>query len=487
MGNRMHEGKALVDALARRFGARVIETHISWVIVCADRVYKLKKPLRTAFLDYSTPELRERFCKEEVRVNQAMAPSLYLGVVRITGSAAAPEIDGPGPVLDHAVSMRRFPDGALFSERMAADTLTATDVDAFAAMLAAVHSRSPRLQRGGGGQRAPTHRRALAALEGAGPLFSEAQAQHLRQWLDEGARMLLPAWRERRRGGHVRECHGDLHLANVLMLDGRPAAFDAVEFDPALRWIDVAEDAAFPAMDFAARGRPDLCWRFLNAWLDATGEHASAGVLRYALVYRALVRAQVERLRTEGAGPAAAYAAAALDWSRPAVPRLVITHGLPGSGKTFQSQALIEQQGAIRVRSDVERKRLFGMGALESSRARGVDIYSGPATEKTYARLFELAGQVLDAGFSAVIDAAFLRRSERDAARELARRRGVGFEILACEAPEATLRQRLASRKADASEADAFVLRRLAAAVEPLTPEERAAIQMDDHPRHASR
>jgi aminoglycoside phosphotransferase family enzyme/predicted kinase len=459
---------ALVRALARRLGARVIETHISWVLLAPAFAYKVKKPVRLPFLDYTTLRKRQHFCREEVRVNRRTAPGLYLGVARITGQAAAAEIDGAGPVLDYAVRMRRFADGALFSERLAAGALRAQDVDGLAAMLAAAHAAAP-LDR-----RAPSapHRRALAALDGARALFSAAEHDGLRAWLDAGARVLTPVWRERRRDGHVRECHGDLHLDNIVDLDGQAAAFDAIDFDPALRWIDVADDAAFPAMDFAARGRPDWAWRFLNGWLDASGEHEAAGVLRYALVYRALVRAQVGHLRASGCAEAVAYARAALEWSRPAAPRLVITQGLPGSGKTFQSQRLLERDGAIRVRSDVERKRLFGLGALESSQARGLDIYSSAATARTYERLFALARAILGAGFSAVIDAAFLRRGERDAAREVARQCGVRFEILACEAPGHVLQRRIAGRTADASEADLAVLRRLSAAVDPLAPDE---------------
>jgi aminoglycoside phosphotransferase family enzyme/predicted kinase len=470
--DRLEEQAALVRSLARRLGARVIETHISWVLLTPAFAYKVKKPVRLPFLDYATPSKRLRFCREEVRVNQRAAPGLYLGVSRITGDPAAAEIDGAGPVLEYAVRMRRFADGALFSERLAAGVLSARDVDSLAAMLAAAHAAAPIDRRAPPAAYPTPHHRALAALDGARALLSAAEHDGLRAWLDDGERVLAPVWRERRRGGHVRECHGDLHLNNLGDLDGRACAFDAIDFDPSLRWIDVADDAAFPAMDFAARGRPDFAWRFLNAWLDASGEHEAAGVLRYALVYRALVRAQVAHLRENGGAEAVAYARAALGWSRPAAPRLVITHGLPGSGKTFQSQRLLERDGAIRARSDVERKRLFGLGALESSHARGLDIYSPEATARTYERLFALARAILRAGFSVVLDAAFLRRAERDAARDVAHRCGVRFEILACEAPEGVLRRRLAERTADASEANAEVLRHLSVAADPLAPDE---------------
>jgi predicted kinase len=190
-------------------------------------------------------------------------------------------------------------------------------------------------------------------------------------------------------------------------------------------------------------------------------------------VYRALVRAQVEQLR----GPARAaqarnYFEAALRWIRPPAPSLCITHGLPGSGKTFQSQRLLERHGAIRLRSDVERKRLFGLGMLEDSRERGMALYTADATARTYAHLFATARMVLLAGFPVVLDAAFLRRDERAAAAALARDLQVPFSILDCQAPTDVLRQRLAARQRDASEADVQVLDRLAAVAEPLTGDE---------------
>ncbi|MBB3176797.1 AAA family ATPase [Variovorax sp. Sphag1AA] len=472
------ERAALVHALAQGLGAQVLETHISWILLTPAFAFKVKKPVRFAFLDYATLQKRRHFCHEEVRVNRRTAPSLYLGVARITGDASSPEIDGPGPVIDYAVRMRRFADGALFSERLAAGALSVRDVDSLAAMLTAAHAAAPVSRRAPGAHASPFSR-GLAALDGARPAFSAAECDELRAWLEAGGRKLWPQWIARRRSGHVRECHGDLHLGNIIDLDGQPAAFDAIDFDPALRWIDIAEDAAFPAMDFAAQGRPDFAWRFINAWLDATGEHEAAGVLRYALVYRALVRAQAEQMRAPSGDAAARYAREALAWSRPVPPCLVITHGLPGSGKTFQSQRLLERLGAIRVRSDVERKRLFGLGALESSRARGLDIYSREATASTYARLFALAQIALAAGFNAVIDAAFLRRSERDAAHDLARACGARFEILVCQAPDEILQQRIAARTSDASEADAAVLRQLRGVAEPLGADEKI-LSLDD-------
>lgn len=471
---------ALVAALARALRAELVETHISWVLLADDHAYKIKKAVRLPFVDYGTLDARRHFCEEEVRLNRRLAPSLYLGVTRITGSAEAPAVDGAGPVLEYAVRMRRFPPGALLSEQLEAGTLGGADVDKLALLLADFH----------GGAAAPVplgrfasaqQRRAaaLAALDGAGAAASPAQQAQLRAWLEAEAAALVPLWTARgRSGGHVRECHGDLHLDNLVRLGDAVAAFDCVEFDPALRCIDVIDDLAFTVMDFSAHGRSDFAFRLLNAWLDRTGEHGALPALRLSVVYRALVRAQVALLRGAGHEPAARrYLETALAWTRPGWARLFITHGLPGSGKTFQSQRLLECEGAIRLRSDVERKRLFGLGMLEDSHAQGLDLYSEQATARTYGQLLATARLALQAGYPVVLDAAFLRRAERDQAHALARELGLPFFILACDAPLPVLRERLLARKGDASEADLAVLERLQAVAEPLGEDERAFVR----------
>ncbi|WP_427914974.1 AAA family ATPase [Ramlibacter sp. MMS24-I3-19] len=295
----------------------------------------------------------------------------------------------------------------------------------------------------------------------------------LHGWLDAEQRKLSPMWDLRKAGGHVRECHGDLHLANIVRLDSGVAAFDAIEFDPALRWIDVLDDAAFPVMDLAAHGRWDLAFRLLNRWLDGTGDHEALPLLRHAVVQRALVRALAALMRhPHRAGAARTYLDDAREWTQPAPKQLTIMHGLPGSGKTFVSQQLLERQRAIRLRSDVERKRLFDIPAQASSRACGVDIYTPSASEHTYARLLERARIALAAGFPVILDAAFLQRRQREQARALARSLEVPFSIVSCEAPPDVLRSRLRARAGDVSEADAAVLATLQARGESLDASE---------------
>jgi uncharacterized protein len=465
----------LVHRLAQRLHAELVETHISWVLLAGEFAYKLKKPVRLPFVDYSSAEQRRHFCAEEVRLNQRLAPALYLGVSRVTGPAEAPAIDGAGETLDYAVRMRRFPAGALFSERALAGTLDASLVDRLAERIAAFHLAAPVCSEPEPGA-GTLSQRTLAALQAALPPFAPGLQALLRDWISARAAEVDVLWVRRRAEGHARDGHGDLHLSNLLALDGDVVAFDCIEFDAGLRCIDVIEDVAFTLMDFAACGQPAAGWRFLDAWLERTGEYEGLPGLPMCLVYRALVRTMAAQLREPLGADARRYAGEALRWTTPAQPRLVITHGLPGSGKTHASQRLLEREGAIRIRSDVERKRLHGLDRLADSRASGVALYTPEATARTYDRLLALAGPLLRAGLTVVLDAAFLRVEERRQARAVAEAAGVPFAILACEAPEPILRERLLARTGDASEADVGVLGALSCSAEPLQPDEALCV-----------
>jgi hypothetical protein len=467
--------RELVLRLAHSLGADLIETHISWVLLTPEFAWKLKKPLRLPFLDYSTVELRRQRCEDEVQLNRRLAAPLYLGVSRVTGTVDAPSLDGAGPTLDYAVRMKRFAAGALFSERLEAGSLDPAAVDRFAQQLAQFHAQAVPASASLDPDGLLPLRRAHAALAGAKDLLSRTESAFLSHWLACEWDGVRASWLERLGTGKVRDGHGDLHLANIVTLEEGPVAFDCIEFDPALRALDVVDDAAFALMDFAARHRPDLGWRFFNAWLEHSGEYEGVALLRFYLVSHALVRAQVEHLRVQRCAAAKGYAQAALAWTRPPRARLIITCGLPGSGKTFGSQRLLEGMGALRIRSDVERKRLFGLTALAHSRAQGLDLYTADATRRTYDRLLALAGIALRAGYSVVLDAAFLRRDERAAAQALADSLQLPFGILACEAPPEELSRRLRERSGDASEADGAVLAVLRSRAEPLTDQERSA------------
>lgn len=292
----------------------------------------------------------------------------------------------------------------------------------------------------------------------------------------------------RRAAGHVREGHGDLHLGNLLWLHGQPVLFDAIEFNPALRWLDTACDIAFLFMDLHAHGLPALAWRLLNAWLERSGDYAALPRLPYDAVYRAMVRAKVAALRAAGDSDDAAHAASAwqeamcyirlaVALAEPRRPWLALTHGVSGSGKSSQSQGLIEQQGLVRLRADVERKRLFGLPPEASSAHIPGGIYTRSASDQTFARLLDVARIALQAGQPVLVDATFIQRVRRAPFIDLAQQLGVPWCILTFTAPEPVLRERVRQRQArggDASEAGEAVLLDQLAHVEPFTADEQA-------------
>ncbi|HKW39335.1 MAG TPA: AAA family ATPase [Burkholderiales bacterium] len=469
----------------------VIETHISRVYLAGNYAYKVKKPVTLGFLDFGTLAARRFFCEEELRLNRRTAPELYLGVVPIVEAPGGVRAGGEGEPLEYAVEMRRFPQEALADGLARRGELGARQIDAIAEAIAAFHASIPAAT---GESCHGSPERAIAPalanferLGALGPDDGETQALgELRAWTRRESERLRDVFAARGRDGFVRECHGDLHLGNIAVLEGGPVLFDCIEFDPALRWIDVMNEAAFLAMDLLEHGLAAVAWRFLNAYLDATGDHAGVRVLRYYLVYRAMVRAMVARIREHQPGSAAAqgrahrefgdYLALALSLCKSGAPALMLMHGLSGSGKTTVSQTLLEELGAVRVRSDVERKRLHGLAAGARTHAvTGGGIYAAESTRLTYGRLAQAARAVVESGHRAIVDAAFLRRSERDAFRALARELGAPFLIVSCEAPEDVLRERVLRREAalsDASEAGVAVLERQLASHEPLSGSE---------------
>jgi predicted kinase len=318
----------------------------------------------------------------------------------------------------------------------------------------------------------------------------QAHTRTLEAWCQRTFAARRATFAARKRDGFVRECHGDMHLGNMLLLDDEVVIFDCLEFNEDLRWIDVASDVAFLTMDLEDRGRPDLAHRFLNGYLEATGDYSLLVLLPFYLTYRAMVRAKVAgiRLGQSHLSPEEAahvreafgsYVDLAERYTRPSRPRLLMTHGLSGSGKTFATQQLVDATGAIRIRSDVERKRLCGLAPLERSTDRSdLNLYAPDVTERTYAQLAQLAARVVEAGFTVVVDATFLKRAHRDVFRHLAAQLNVPCTILEFRAPAETLRRRVAQRSAqadDASEADLAVLHGQFTALEPLTADEQAS------------
>ncbi|HMM74805.1 MAG TPA: AAA family ATPase [Gammaproteobacteria bacterium] len=490
---------SLVDALAAQFAARGdnierFETHISTVLLAGDYAYKFKKPVDFGFLDYTTLDRRRHYCELELALNARHAPGLYLDVLPVT---AGPTLGGTGPVIEWTLRMRRFATDQRLDVALEDGRVDAADVAAIARALAETHAHAAGAPAAGRHGTPPLVRsQLLAGLEVLASFVPDLPA-FLRE-LEAAFAAKVAAFEDRLQAGHVRDCHGDLHLSNLVRYEGRWQAFDCIEFDDELRYIDTASDLAFPLMDFDVRGHETLANALLNDYLASGGDYGLFAVLDYYLLYRSVVRAKVACLSSDGSGDAADRAARtraarhlalARRYLAPrGAPALYLTHGVSGSGKSWLARRLASARGFVHLRSDVERKRRAGLAATAASHsALDADLYDRAHTDATYERLLQLAEQLLGHACSVIVDASFLAAARRAPFAALARRLGVDFVILDCAAPRATLEARIAARQAagtDASEATLAVLARQIDAREPLSAQERrhviAADDIDD-------
>ncbi len=496
---------ALLDPTAYPHPApapRLIETHISWVILAGDYAYKIKKPLELGFLDFSTLDKREFCCREEIRLNRRLAQDTYLDVVAISGSP--PRIGGTDTVLEWAVKMRAFPAESTLDRE---EEITTLQIDAIADRVARFHGEIAAVpMESDFGTVAAIHApmaenfrqlRAIRPKEKAWGERGDVLLARLEAWSVAEGRRLSSHFIGRKRQGYIRECHGDLHLGNIAWVNGVPLPFDGIDFNPGLRCIDVISEVAFLCMDLAHRGRTPLAWRFLNRYLEHGGDYAGLAALPYYLVYRALVRAKVAAIRAsqENADFSAtlSYLQLAHHFTQGASPAMVLMHGVSGSGKTSMSQTLLERLSAsvptIRLRADVERKRLFGLNALADSYAQGVDIYSREAGERTLAKLLALTHGLLADGFPVIVDATFIKRDWRAPFERLASAHTLPWCIAALQTSPEESRRRVRSRQAtglDASEAGLDVLTAQLTAIEPFAEDERPhVVYLDDDPDRA--
>ena len=318
-----------------------------------------------------------------------------------------------------------------------------------------------------------------------------SELQQLQRWIENEFTEKRDDFAIRKRDGFIRECHGDMHLGNMFRDGNSITVFDGIEFNETFRWIDVLNEVAFLVMDLKYRGRADLAHRFLNAYLEHTGDYRGLVVMPFYQVYRAMVRAKVKDIRSSQMQLAARartalqnqvrnYLDLAAKCTRPPHPRLLITHGVAGTGKTRGTDPMVDQLGVIRIRSDIERKRQFGYQHLERTHSPvGRGIYSPEVTDQTYQRLADLVSTVIRAGFSAIADGTFLQRNQRDLLRRTARKLGVPFRILDFRAHPETIRRRIVERdrrKADASEADLEVLTHQWQTQQPLASDEQGDV-----------
>ncbi|WP_447845979.1 bifunctional aminoglycoside phosphotransferase/ATP-binding protein [Pseudomonas aeruginosa] len=482
------QNPALYPHPVERF--EVIETHISWVLLTGPYAYKIKKPMDFGFLDFTSLDKRRFYCNEELRLNQRLTDDLYLEVLPITGSEEAPRIGGDGEAIEYLLKMRQFPQDNLLAAIQGRGELSNQHIDELAEQIAHFHQNTPKvpLEHPLG-----TAESCMAPVrqnfEQVRPLLKDKadlqQLDALEAWAESSFERLLPVLEERKAKGFIRECHGDIHLGNAALIDGKVVLFDCIEFNEPFRFTDVCADFAFLAMDLEDRGLKCHARRFVSLYLEHTGDYQALELLNFYKAYRAMVRAKVALFslgyQTDAVQRAATlrqyrnYANLAESYS--AIPSrfLAVTHGVSAVGKSQVAMRLVEALGAVRLRSDIERKRLFGEQPEHDRGQFAAGIYSSQASEATYAHLHQLAAKILQAGYPVVIDAAYLKQNQRQAACHIAEETGVPFLILDCQAPEAVIAGWLAQRQAegkDPSDATLDVIRTQQATREPLTAAE---------------
>lgn len=466
----------------------VLETHISWIILTGRFAYKIKKPVKLPFVDFSTLADREHFCREELELNRQWSPELYLEVVPIGGSCDHPVVGGDGVAIEYALKMREFPQEARLDNQLEKGLVNVADMCELAEHVADAHSRATVSDDDSVSAMQHIGARMLENFTPAAPYLEAQVATRLESWTKTQLDALAPILQHRHENGYVRECHGDLHLRNLVRLESGIAAFDCVEFSAELRTIDVMSDVAFLVMDLAARGRQDLGYAFLNRYLELTGDYAGIATLDLYVGYHCMIRAkvaaisarehEVQGVTSDDRDEVEFYANVAIQWIDRPPPCLIAMYGYSGSGKTWLSSRLMRRLPAIRIRSDIERKRLHHLPETASSGSRvGLDLYTEGARGRVYDRLIRLSALIRRAGHNVIVDASHLDHRDRERLKASAKELGEAPIWVCTRAPEQTLIDRLRRRETDGahvSEANEAVLRHQLATAAELTATEQA-------------
>ncbi len=471
----------------------IIETHISWVILTGPYAYKIKKPLALGFLDFSTLSSRKHYCELELTLNQRLAPDYYLDVVPITGSYINPQFYGVGEVIEYALKMVQFPQKNELDRALDAGSLNQHAMNLIAEKIADFHKNiSIANSHQSYGDLTHIHQPVLNCYSEIFKQIDSHEDRHkvkqLQDWSCNEFKRLKTVFISRKKDGFIRECHGDLHLRNIAIVGEDVIAFDCIEFNEELRWNDLMSEIAFLVMDLDNHQQTGLASAFLNRYLEITGDYLGLKVFRYYLVYRAMVRAMVcsirlsqkdltDEKRAEEYGEYSKYIALAETYTKPHQAKLFITHGLSGSGKTTLTNVFLQAFPVIRIRSDIERKRLNKIGETERKK-QGIaeGAYNQSSTEKTYQILYQLAEQMLDAEFSVIVDATFLKINQRKKFAKLANLKHLDFTIVHCHASLDVMENRVIQRNKknlDASDADYTVLQSQISQDEAFVEEEK--------------
>jgi aminoglycoside phosphotransferase family enzyme/predicted kinase len=443
---------------------RIIETHISYVFIAGDDVYKVKKPVRFDFLDFTTLEKRKFYCEEEVRLNRRLAPHTYLAVIAVSRDPRGKLFLGEGPeIVDYAVKMKKLPEDKMLKNVLAAGAADEKTMDRLAEKIARFHLQAKtgaRIDPAGDIHhlRRNTQENFQETKNFINVTIPESQYAFIKKFAEKTLAEKEALFRKRILEHRIRECHGDLHLDHICVTD-EIVIFDCIEFNERFRCGDVAQDVAFLTMDLDFNGYPRLAKSFETAYLRHSGDVDMPQLLNFYRLYYAYVRGKVAsfRLRQEGLEEdernqiiqtAGRYFDLAYRYAvRLEKPAVILTAGLMGSGKSYQARILSDALGAKIIPADALRKKIFHVRLREHRREDfGRGIYSPDHSAIVYEKMLELAEKNIQQNKAVILDASFKKREHRIKARELAQKLGVRFYILECLCSEETARQRLEKR-----------------------------------------
>lgn len=469
---------------------QLIQTHVSYVLLTGDYVYKLKKPVNFGFLDYSTLERRKHFCEEEIRMNQRGAAEIYLEVLPITQKGDHYQLSGTEEPVEYTLKLRQFPQEALFSSLFERGELSEKLMEDLGRVVAKFHEKAP----------SDDYIRTFGEVDKIRDAIDENYQQtskyiggpQTQEHYEETQRFTDTFFAERQelfksrvQNNWIRECHGDLHLRNICLWNDRILLFDCIEFNEPFRFVDVMFDIAYAVMDMDAGQRPDLGNAYLNTYVEQIGDWEGLQVLPLYLSRQAYVRAKVTSfLLDDSAVPAAQKEAAkatatkyyqlAWEYTQPGKGQLILMSGLSGSGKSTVARHLARRWKAIHIRSDAVRKHLGGVPLEEKG---GAELYTAEMTQKTYKRLLELGVLLADQGYSVILDAKYDRQALRAEAIAQANVHQLPLQIFHCTAPTEVLRERLDKRTGDIADATADLLAAQEASAEPFTESEQPYVK----------
>ncbi|QIR39925.1 AAA family ATPase [Tolypothrix sp. PCC 7910] len=472
---------------------QLIQTHVSYVLLTGDYVYKLKKPVNFGFLNYSTLEKRQHFCQEELRLNQRGAGELYLEVLPLTLEGEQYHLGGTGESVEYALKMRQFPQEALFSSLFEQGKLNEAHLEELGRIVAQYHAKTETndyiLSFGEVAQVREAFDENYEQTEKyiGGPQtqvqFDETKAYTERFFAERGE-----LFASRIKNNYIRECHGDLHLRNIALWHDQILLFDCIEFNEPFRFVDVMFDIAYAVMDLEAQQRKDLSNAYLNTYVEQTGDWEGLQILPIYLIRQSYVRAKVTSfllddpavpaaVKEQATKTAAIYYQLAWEYTKPKQGQLIMMSGLSGSGKSTTARSLAREIGAIHLRSDAVRKHLAGIPLLERG---GDEIYTPEMTQKTYARLLELGIILANQGFSVILDAKYDRQQLRQEAITQAEQHQIPLQIIQCTAPLEVVQERLLKRTGDIADATADLLASQIKQFEAFTETEKPYLKILD-------